>query len=161
MAALQVAIASRGDERHRVDVRRRHDLGDDVRSECGEPPQPAFLPRGDDASNAVVVRHRRACRREREPASGALDAAADRPRPGLPAPLAARPPEARERFAAVRADLRAGATAHDAPLRQQQVEHVVERRRALAALRPRVHFRRRIDTRRCDVTAASSRQQAR
>ena len=126
VSTLEPAVAVRRDKCERIHLGPRQLSGDLVRRERGEAAQAMLLPARDDRANAGVVGHGRACGCERQPAAGALRAAPNRPGRRRSAALAERRLQAGQRAETRGADLRAGPSAREAALRQQQVEHALD-----------------------------------
>lgn len=124
MTAYEPAVWIARDERDARNLRSGQRLVDDGRCPGGEPAQTALFPGGHDRSQPVVVGQRRASTREGEPTARTFAAALNRPGRRCAAALAERRLDLAERRGAAVADLRSGQKAEEAPLRQEEVEHV-------------------------------------
>ena len=121
MPAVEAAGAVGRDERERSRSWRDERVGDRVRGNRSERPEPALLPGADEPANTVVVRNRGTRRGEREPAAGTLATPRDGPRCRSAAAVAERRAEPREGVAASPAQLLPGGVADDAAHGQDQV----------------------------------------
>jgi hypothetical protein len=101
----------------------RNRRGDHVGRHRRETAQALLFPRRHQRAGCIGVDDRRARVRECEAASGALVAAAHRPRGRGAAPLAPRRAEDRQRLETARAQLRSADATTDAPFREEEVEH--------------------------------------
>ena len=135
MASLESAIRIGRDKGDGIGSRWRHDLDHDPDGGCGEPPQRALLPRGDDCTDGVVVVHGGAGTHERETPSRALPAAAHGPSSRQAAAFAKRRLDPREVGQTVGAELYAAQATNDAPLWQQELEHLPTLRGASSRVR--------------------------
>lgn len=122
MAALEGTVAVSRHERERQ-FGRGQAFDHDLREDRDETAEPAFLPRRDERTNAFVVGDGGACVGERQAPPRALAAALHRPRGGSPATLALRSAHARERKAALVAELHATQPANDTTLRQDELQN--------------------------------------
>src|SRR5438105_14826042 len=123
MAAADAPVPVRRHERqHRPRRGQRDGLLDEIRSNTDDPPQPSLLPRRYERLDRRVVGDRCPRRAEREAAAGALAAPVDRPLGGRAAPGTERLAQPRQPVAAAAAELAARETAHDAALRQEELE---------------------------------------
>lgn len=129
MAALEGTVRVGWNERERQ-LGRGQAFDHDLREVREESAEPAFLPRRDDRTHAFVVGDGGACPGERQAPSRAFAAAMHRPCGGSPTAFAPGSAQARERKAALVAELYAPGAADDAPLRQDELE---EHRRTLRA----------------------------
>src|SRR4029077_882601 len=99
------------------------------------PPRPALLPRVNEPARRLVVADRGAGRREGEAASRTFAAPLDWPCRRRGTAVAERRLEHGQLVTAAGAELPAAAAAHDAALRQEQVEHVSTLRRGVCRKR--------------------------
>ena len=126
--APHAPVAVRGDEDDRIDSGRSDDVEDGVRSQLGEAPKAAFLPRRDNRGNGLFVRDRSPSGGEREPPARALPAARHRPRRRRAAAGAVRAEEERQRRPAAGAEILTQPGAGNAATREEQVEDHMPRR---------------------------------
>jgi hypothetical protein len=125
VSALEGTLRISRDEDERVDGGAADDLRDERRSLDREPSASVLLPLPHEPPCSLVVDDRRAGACEGKTAAGALGAAAYRPRTGRSAALANRPVQPCERAAALGAERSSGQRADRAPLREEELEHVL------------------------------------
>jgi hypothetical protein len=123
IAALPGALRVARDSDERIDAGKGDHLGDERRGFLGKPAASVLLPRAYENARPLVVDDSRPSAREREPASCALGAPPDRPRPRRAAPVAERLSKTNERGAARLTERITGTRTYSAPLREQELEH--------------------------------------